>query len=105
LRVAHTVRHVGDILQQMDWTDDRAKLAEACYLEALEIYRGDPETVPLDLGNALRGYALLAGKTGRKEAARGLWAEAGAIYAQVGIQAGVDECARRVAELALEEAG
>lgn len=47
LRLAHTVRHIGDILRKESRFDDSIP----CYREALEIYRLSPETQPLDLAN------------------------------------------------------
>jgi tetratricopeptide (TPR) repeat protein len=87
LRLAHTVRHVGDILQG----EGQFQLAAPCYEEALEIYRRHQETPPLDLANALRGFALLKGDTGHAEEATLLWQEAKSLYALVEVQAGVDE--------------
>jgi tetratricopeptide (TPR) repeat protein len=87
LRLAHTVRHVGDILRHFG----QFQQAESCYKEALEIYRNHEETPPLDLANALRGFALLKGELGPPEEAKQLWQEAKGLYALVEAQAGVDE--------------
>jgi tetratricopeptide (TPR) repeat protein len=95
LALAHTVRHVGDILRNQV----RLDLAEPHYREALEIYRSHGETPPLDLANAIRGYALLKAGTGHKDEAAILWQEAGGLYAQVGVQAGVAESEAQVARL------
>jgi tetratricopeptide (TPR) repeat protein len=93
--LAHTVRHVGDILQ------DQAKLdlAEPCYREALDIYRCHPETPPLDLANTLRGYALLKGAQGRAQEASLLWLEARTLYMETSVAAGVTESERQIARL------
>jgi tetratricopeptide (TPR) repeat protein len=95
LKLAHTVRHIGDILQD----EGRLIQAEPHYREAMEIYRAHPETPPLDLANAIRGYALLQGATGKRQEAIALWQEAGKLYASVGVEAGVAESARRIALL------
>jgi tetratricopeptide (TPR) repeat protein len=95
LRLAHTIRHLGDIHLQAG----HHAHAEPCYLAALDIYRRHPETGALDLANLLRGYAILKAGDGEKEAAKGLWEEAGALYAEVGVEAGVQESERRIAEL------
>jgi tetratricopeptide (TPR) repeat protein len=92
LRLAHTIRHLGDVhRQQQHWPD-----AESCYIEALEIYRGHPSPNPLDLANAIRPYALLKSNTGRDEEAWPLWTEARDLYQALGIDAGVEECSRWV---------
>ena len=95
LRLAHTVRHVGDILRE----DGKLEPAGPCYREALEIYRAHPETPPLDLANAIRGYALLEDDVGRQDQALTLWREARELYASVNVQAGVDEGDRQIARL------
>ena len=95
LRLAHTVRHVGDILRE----DKQLEPAGPCYREALEIYRAHEDTPPLDLANAIRGYALLKAETGERQDAIALWQEAGELYAQVHVEAGVAESERRVALL------
>lgn len=95
LALAHTVRHVGDILRNQV----RLDLAAPHYQEALAIYRKHEEASPLDLANATRGYALLKAGTGDKVAAAKLWQEAGGLYAQVGVQAGVAESEAQVARL------
>jgi tetratricopeptide (TPR) repeat protein len=95
LVLAHTVRHVGDILRNQG----KLELAAPCYDEALEIYRRHEETPPLDLANAIRGYALLKASIGDKEEAAKLWQEAGVLYAAVGVEVGVAESERQVAQL------
>jgi tetratricopeptide (TPR) repeat protein len=92
LKLAHTVRHLGDVLRRA------LRLAEAlpCYEEALAIYREHPETVPVDLGNALRGYGLLLEKTGDGVRAREVWMEVLGIYQEAKVQAGIDEADGRL---------
>jgi len=92
LRIAHTIRHLGDM--HSDPT-----VAEPYFVEALQIYRAHPETNSLDLANALRGYAILKAKTGPADLARLLFIETRDLYAKLGIQAGVDECNSRLAQL------
>jgi tetratricopeptide (TPR) repeat protein len=96
LRLAHTVRHLGDIHRNQK----RLDLAAPCYEEALSLYRNHAETPPLDLANALRGYALLKEGLGEKVQAASLWGEAGKIYADVHVMEGAAESSRRVALLA-----
>jgi tetratricopeptide (TPR) repeat protein len=95
LKVAHTIRHVADIHRH----EGNHQLAEAGYGEALRIYRAHPETPPLDLANALRGWALLKESMGEIKKAREQWQEAGRLYADVGVEVGVAESIRRVALL------
>jgi tetratricopeptide (TPR) repeat protein len=95
LRLTHTVRHVGDILQ------DAGKLTEAgpCYEEALSIYRSHPDTRPGDLANAVAGYARLAEKLNHRQQAILLWKEAHDLYTHCGIGAGVEEAGSRLSDL------
>lgn len=94
LLLAHTIRHVGDI----HWDMGDADLAEPCFEEALALYR-ERSPPPGELANALRPMALLKEAAGDKAAAYDLWCEAGDLYAVAGIDAGVEECARRAATL------
>ncbi|HZS29419.1 MAG TPA: tetratricopeptide repeat protein [Candidatus Angelobacter sp.] len=95
LKLAHTVRHIGDIHRH----EGRMESAGACYQEALAIYRAHPKTPPLDLANALRGFALLKEAVGDTQTAKSLWEEAGKLYASVNVEAGVAESKRRLAQL------
>jgi tetratricopeptide (TPR) repeat protein len=93
LRLAHTVRHVGDIFMQQRLHD----AAGPCYAEALALYRQHPEANRLDLANALRATALYKEASGHLDESKALWREAGELYAQVGIAEGVAESQRRQA--------
>jgi tetratricopeptide (TPR) repeat protein len=95
LRLAHTVRHVGDILLEQGSIEQ----ARFFFEEALSIYRQHAETSLLDLANAIRGFALLREQAGEREQAKSLWQEARSLYGSVNIQAGVDESDRRIARL------
>jgi tetratricopeptide (TPR) repeat protein len=95
LRYAHTIRHVGDIHRE----EKRPGPAGPCYRTALEIYRAHPEPHPLDVANAIRGYALLKEETGETLEALALWKEARELYAQAQVEAGVAESTRRIALL------
>jgi tetratricopeptide (TPR) repeat protein len=92
LKIAHTIRHVADIHRH----EGNHRLAEGGYDEALRIYREQAETPPLDLANALRGSALLKESMGEIRQAREQWQEAGELYAEVRVEAGVAESKRRV---------
>lgn len=94
LRLAHTVRHVGDIFQSQG-----AELAGPFYAEALAIYRGNDSTRPLDLANTVAGYARFNEEHGEAGEAITLWQEARSLYASVDVQAGVKEAGERLAVL------
>lgn len=95
LRLAHTVRHLGDLHQDAG----RAELAEPCYHEALDLYRGHGDAPPLDLANAIRSMAVLKEEAGEAESARRLWEEARDLYAAVNVPEGVAESSARLAAL------
>lgn len=95
LKLAHTVRHIADIHRH----EGRTEPAESSYQEALAIYRAHAETPPLDLANALRGFALLKETAADPQTAKSLWEEAGKLYASVNVEAGVAESERRLALL------
>jgi tetratricopeptide (TPR) repeat protein len=96
LRLAHTIRHVGDIHRNMGHVD----LAEPCYREALDLYHRNESTAPLDLANAIRGFAILKQDAGESKTAKALWEEARELYAAVNVKEGVAESSRRLALLA-----
>jgi tetratricopeptide (TPR) repeat protein len=95
LRLAHSVRHVGDIYLE----GGQLAAAEPFYQEALNLYRAHASTAPLDLANTLRGFALLRQESGQNNEARQLWSEARDLYQSVNVQAGVAESTRRLAQL------
>jgi hypothetical protein len=95
LRLAHTVRHVADMQREACAMGP----AKKNYAEALSLYRENPATGRLDLANTLRGYALMMEALGDRATARAMWAEAGELYHAVGVQAGIEEAARRVERL------
>jgi tetratricopeptide (TPR) repeat protein len=95
LALAHTVRHLGDIHRN----EGHGELADVCYREALRIYRSHERTPPLDLANAIRGFALLKENHGETTEARSLWAEARELYAAANVHSGVAESSRRLANL------
>jgi tetratricopeptide (TPR) repeat protein len=95
LKAAHTMRHAADILREQKKLDEAGPL----YAEALEIYRRHKDT-PLDLANAIRGFALLKEDVGDRTEALRLWREARDLYELSGIEAGVLESSRRIGLLA-----
>lgn len=78
---------------------DGQDLAESCYTEAPALYRSEPRTLPLDLANAIRSFAILKDDTGQTDEARNLWEEPRNLYIGVNIPQGVAESARRLARL------
>jgi tetratricopeptide (TPR) repeat protein len=98
LALAHTVRHLGDVYHH----EQELALAEPCYRQALDLYRAHPEAAPLDVANAVRSMAVLKGDAGATDEARQLWEEAKQLYTATGIEAGVAESSRRLAELATQ---
>ena len=102
LAVAHTVRHVADIMRV---NGDLVPAAAGFYDEALLIYRDHPETSPLDLANTLRGYALLKASSGHSQAAIAFFEEARILYIEAAEKTGLDlqpafeEVDRQIAQL------
>jgi hypothetical protein len=92
LRLAHTMRHVGDIHRQAG----RPEVAEPLHREAVEIYRRHPNPPRLDLANAIRPLAILEERAGRVEEARRLWTEARDLYTACGVAEGAEESSRRL---------
>jgi tetratricopeptide (TPR) repeat protein len=99
LTLAHTIRHLGDIHRHEHHFD----IVEACYREALQLYRDHDNPPPLDLANAVRGYAILRQELGDTVEAKSLWEEARRLYSEVNVEAGVKESSRRIALLAGQE--
>lgn len=87
LLVAHSVRHIADILSSLGNT---LKALEN-YGEALEIYRLHPECDKQSLANTLRPYGLLLLKMKDDKMAKAFLLEAKALYEETGTPAGVEE--------------
>src|SRR5262245_58659770 len=96
LILAHAVRHLGDAY----YYASRTREAEACYVEALSIYRGHTQTQPLDLANSIRSFAVLKDEVGARKESQTLWREAYDLYVALNVPAGVAESAARLALLA-----
>jgi tetratricopeptide (TPR) repeat protein len=95
LSLAHAVRHLGDVYRDAG----RMQLARPCYDEALDLYRKTEGAPALDLANAIRSAALLAGAMGDKGQASRFWQEARSLYLSANIQEGVAECNRWLSKL------
>jgi tetratricopeptide (TPR) repeat protein len=96
LTQAHTIRHLGDLY----YDAGNAELAEPCYREALDLYRGQVNAPPLELANAIRSMAILKSNSGEMEQAKVLWQEARDLYALVNVPEGVQESSSHLARLA-----
>lgn len=95
LLLAHALRHVADILREQR----QLVQANACYEEAIDIYRKHEQTPPLDLANSIRGCALLKADLDDPDEATFLWHEAMALYAAAGVDSAIAECQSHIAFL------
>ncbi|MEZ5293214.1 MAG: tetratricopeptide repeat protein [Vicinamibacterales bacterium] len=93
--LAHAMRHLGEVQVELRAFDRAQQLLR----DALDLYRGHPATDALDLANAVRPLALCLERQGAGAEALPLWIEARELYASLGIDAGVAECARAIARL------
>lgn len=94
ISVAFAVRHEADIRRQMRQLSE----AESLYVEAETIYRRSGHEASLELANTLRGLALTREASGIPETPRELWIEARDLYAQNYVQAGVEECNKKLSQ-------
>ena len=95
LTLSHVLRHVADVERELGLL----ALATTHYREVIEAYRSHPASEPLDMGNALRGFALLQEALGERGEAEEFWAHARSLYHRAGVREGVEECDRRMAAL------
>lgn len=93
--LAHALRHLGELHLELG----HGERALQHLREALDLYRAQPATAPLDLANAVRPLAICLERQGTDDEARILWSEARDLYAGLGIDAGVEECTAGVARL------
>lgn len=98
LKTAHTLRHAADILREQKKPD----LAAPLYAESLENYHRHKDTPPLDLANAIRGFALLKEQTGDPKGALSLWREARHLYELTGIETALSESDARIRSLSVD---
>jgi tetratricopeptide (TPR) repeat protein len=96
MKLAHIVRHLADVLSEQG----ELVLAESFYVEAIEIYREHDNSSPLDLANAIRGFALLKTRNRETRDALLLWREARNLYARCEVEAGVVESDRQLSLIA-----
>lgn len=90
---AHALRHVAELAA----IAGKGRRALEAADEALAIYQSDPDELPLNVANAHRVRALALSSMGRAKQSAQEWAEARALYLDLGIAAGVAECDRRLA--------
>lgn len=95
LQLAHSDRHLADILRELDRADE----AESLIAEAIEIYRAQQPPTLLNLANALRVAALSSEQLLRFDRALRLWTEARDLYIQLGVESGAAESQVHVASL------
>lgn len=94
-RIAHSTRHLADLLRQLDEDEE----SERCYRKAIGIYRDDPGQQAANLANALRGLALVLEKRRNIEEAINAWREAKSLYKSLRITSGVDEANEKLMAL------
>ena len=99
MKLSHTVRHLGQVLQEMG----DIERAESCYQEALDLHRNHGEPISLDLANAVRYFAVAKVERDATDEASLLWHEAHDLYRALDIQAGVAEGAACLTLLAFRE--
>jgi tetratricopeptide (TPR) repeat protein len=95
LGLAHKMRHLGDVHRHSKRDDE----ARACYAESLALYENHDNPPTLDYANAMRMVAISSEDQGQVDRAVELWSDTQKLYASVGIQEGVDECADHIAGL------
>ena len=88
LRLAHALRHLGQVNHRMGRLDSAGR----CYEEALDLYDQAGTAHPVDQANTLRPMAALREELGDVEEARLLWRRAATLYRSAGIEEGVREC-------------
>lgn len=94
-KIAHSTRHIADFQRRLG---DEAS-SEKSYLQALDIYRSNPNTNTGDLANALRGFGLLLVQRGKINEAISVWKEVKEKYGAIHLQEGVDEAKERLEQL------
>ncbi len=90
LPLAQALRHLSDLDREAGDAERALTAAD----EAIALCRASPDATDLDLANALRLSALAREALG--QAATDLWREAGALYLDADVEAGVEEAERRL---------
>ena len=97
-KYAHALRHVADIARE----NGRLDVAEAGIAEVVALYRVQPPAGLnglLEMGNALRVYALITEQQGNREHARKLWEEVAPLYRAVGVKESIEEAEAHLTQL------
>lgn len=89
---AHALRHVAELAAEQGAGERALTAAE----EAIRLYAADPGRYRLNLANARRVRALAYAALGRTHESRDDWRAARELYEELGIEAGVAECDRRL---------
>ena len=79
-QLAHVVRHLADILDEMGRHDE----ATCLYEEMTALYSRSPDTSPLELANAIRSVACHEEALGNRDRAVSLWCDLRDRYAALG---------------------
>ena len=94
-KAAHSLRHVADV--RRDLGDREGAVRD--YRSAIRTYRNlDPKPTHA-LANALRGFAMLLERVGKRREALHTFEEAHRFYLQVGNAPGISEMGRKVKQL------
>jgi tetratricopeptide (TPR) repeat protein len=103
--LAHTLRHLADMLQDAGQNEEAAPY----YAEMMSRYEAAPGTPPLEMANAIRSLAVHAERMGDRDGAKRLWTEARERYAKLDQlflemtgrhrNPGMEEATRRLAAL------
>lgn len=89
LMIAHTLRHLAEIRQEVGDLEAARNDYEACS----RLYDNAAEVSKMDLANFYRAYALfLEQDQAEKSVIERYWERAKAIYTEYGIEEGVKEC-------------
>jgi tetratricopeptide (TPR) repeat protein len=89
---AHALRHVAELAAEQGAGERALGAAQ----EAVEIYAAHPGAHRLNVANARRVRALAFAALGRAAESADDWRAARALYEELGIEAGVAECDRRL---------
>ena len=93
--IAHSTRHMADLLVQLaNYTE-----AKKHYDSSIQLYRDNQNSSPLDLANALRGYAICLESLEDLDDASKAWGEVMDLYQALEIEQGVDEAKQHIDHL------
>ncbi len=87
-RQMHTLRHIGDLYYQLN----ELECAQKCLVQVVDYVEEGHFVNRLEKANTHRIYALALEGLGKPSEATAHWEKAKSHYAQLGIEAGVNEC-------------